>query len=230
MAGINSTAMQIAISDPAVDAFEMGMIPTGRIPIPHMHTLPEPPYITHNNASLVSHDIYNVTFNPIMGMWELEGYPPPEPGLWHVLIENAVITSPIAHDVAVVDVLSLYSPIEQGLIDPINVTVENQGEVTETIDVYAFYDGNLAAPKQTVILDPCENATLVFNWNTTGLPLDHYTISANATIPIDNDPLDNYRIGNTQEVIPEFPLSTLPLIFVILSLITVILQSKKKKH
>ncbi|UCD26684.1 MAG: hypothetical protein JSV75_00725, partial [Candidatus Bathyarchaeota archaeon] len=92
VAGVNSATMQIAISDPVVDAFEMGLAP-GRSPVPHLHMPPEPPYITHNDASLVSHDVYNVTFDVVMGMWKLVGYGGLPTPPFHVLIESAVITS-----------------------------------------------------------------------------------------------------------------------------------------
>ncbi|MFQ5999179.1 MAG: hypothetical protein ACE5J6_00240 [Candidatus Bathyarchaeia archaeon] len=231
VAGVDSAAMQIAISDPAIDAFELGLAP-GRSPVPHPHAPPEPPYITHNNASLVSHDIYNVTLNPVTGMWELIGYPPLGPGTWHVLIENAVITSPVImrHDVAVLDVVSLYPQVDQGDIDPINVTVQNQGDFPETVDVYAFYNESLAAPKQTIPLDPGEVRTLTFDWNTTDVPLGIYVIRANATIPFDDDPIDNHFVDGTQEVIPEFPPAVILPLFMTLSLITVVFKSKKKKQ
>lgn len=90
VAGVNSTTMQIAISDPVIDAFELSLT-AGRSPVPHVHLPPEPPYILHNDASLVSHDVYNVTFDVVTGMWKLDGYG----GIptIHVIIENAVITS-----------------------------------------------------------------------------------------------------------------------------------------
>ena len=109
------------------------------------------------------------------------------------------IEEPI-HDVAVIDVFSLIPWVYQGETDPINVTVENQGNQIELVDVFAFYDGNMAAPKQTIPLNPGQNVTLTFNWDTTGVSPGFYTVSANATIAIDDDPIDNTAIGNTQEV------------------------------
>jgi len=84
--------MQIAISDPVIDAFELGLAP-GRSPVLHMHLPPEPPHIFHNDASFVSHDVYNVTFDVVTGMWELKGYAGLPSPPFHVLIESAVITS-----------------------------------------------------------------------------------------------------------------------------------------
>jgi hypothetical protein len=138
------------------------------------------------------------------------------------------------HDVAVIDVFSLYPQVDQGDVDPINVTVENQGNQIETVDVYAFYDGNQTAPKQNITLNPGEVQTLTFDWNTTGVPLGIYTISANATIPVDDDPEDNtLEADDTQEVIPEFPIFIIMPLLLITSLAAVFLGktfwSKKRK-
>jgi len=151
---------------------------------------------------------------------------------WHVeeVAVDMVVTETPIHDVAVISVSSLYPQVNQGEVDPINVTVENQGDFSETVDVYAFYDGNLAAPKQTIVLNPGEHRTLTFNWNTTDVPLGTYTISANATIPIDDDPLDNYLSDGEQEVIPELPsIIVLPL-FMLSTLAVTAFKLKKKKR
>jgi len=131
----------------------------------------------------------------------------PDGGLYVHVDEVAIditvkkITAEPVHDVAVIDVYSIYNWVYQGEIDPIVVTVENQGDFNETVDVYAFYaPGALAAPKQTITLNVGEIQTLTFNWNTTGVPVGFYTVSANATIPIDDDPGDNTMQGNIEEV------------------------------
>jgi hypothetical protein len=71
VAGVNSTALQIGISDPIQDNAEpppQGTNGLGRVlpPPPHPHAA-GPPYSLHNNATYVSHDIYNVnlTLPPI---------------------------------------------------------------------------------------------------------------------------------------------------------------------
>jgi len=105
------------------------------------------------------------------------------------------------HDVAVTAVSSRYPVVYRGHIDPISVTITNLGDFNEpTVDVYAYYDGNLAAPKQTTSLNIGETKTLTFNWDTTGVPPGVYTISAKAVIPIDDFPGNNYLSDGTQEV------------------------------
>jgi hypothetical protein len=92
VAGVNSTTGELLISNPIRNEFEAGNTP-GRSPVPHNHLAPEPPYTTHNNASLVSHDTYLVapSAHPQYHM-QLEEYVN-ETG-WVTLIESAVITSP----------------------------------------------------------------------------------------------------------------------------------------
>jgi len=120
---------------------------------------------------------------------------------WHVEEVAVDITvKQLIHDVAIIDVYSLYDWVYQGEFDPIKVTVENQGDFTETVDVTAYYNGNPAAPTQTVIMNPGDVQTLTFFWNTAGVPPGFYTVSATAVIPIDDDPLDNSMTGNVEEV------------------------------
>jgi hypothetical protein len=121
---------------------------------------------------------------------------------WYVeeLAIDITVELPV-HDVAVTYGASRYSWVYQGLVDPIDVTVVNQGDFTETVDVYAFYDSNLAAPKQTVVLNPGETASLMFSWLTKGRPIGFYTISANATIAVDDDSIDNVLVGNKEQVV-----------------------------
>jgi len=122
---------------------------------------------------------------------------------WHVeeVSIDIVVEPPPIHDVAVDSAASLYPWVYPSEIDPITVAVTNYGDFDEpTVDVYAFYDGTLAAPKQTTNLAVGETKTLTFYWNTTGVPIGFYTVRANATIPIDDVPGNNYLVGNVQEV------------------------------
>jgi hypothetical protein len=67
VAGIDSSALWVALSDPYIDAFEAGLVP-GRSPVPH--PFPHPPEV-HNDAQFVSHDMY----------WAAMPSPSPS-GLW----------------------------------------------------------------------------------------------------------------------------------------------------
>ena len=194
VAGVNSTEMKIAVSDPCLDAFEFQMTPEGRVPIPHAHMPPEPPYITHNDAAYVSHDIYNVALisqfvpdpNP-NGTWTLVNYAGWRPTpLFFAVIESAVVTSPLGvHDVAVINVTTSKTgcvpmpTVGQNRTCRVNVTVENQGDFAETFNVTA-YANSTEIGRQQITLDLGENATLAFTWDTSGFAKGNYTIWAYA--------------------------------------------------
>ncbi len=205
VAGVNSMETKIAISDPVVDAFENGLIPEGRIPVPHVHMPPEPPYITHNDAALVSQDIYSVA--QIFPMW------PPCPGgnyelvnfaSWRpsppffAVIESAVVTSPLGiHDVAVTNVTTSKTgclPMEtvgKSMTCRINVTVENQGDFVETFGVTAFAGIDVIG-SQLVTLGSGSSTVVTFIWDTTSYSFGNRTISAQAdTVTGETDTLDN---------------------------------------
>jgi uncharacterized repeat protein (TIGR01451 family) len=78
VAGINSTDLQIAFSDPFFDNAEAGgpgRVLSGTL-ILHQHP-PIPPDSTHNDAGNVSHDIYTVILPAVSpgGLWEINNYP-----------------------------------------------------------------------------------------------------------------------------------------------------------
>jgi hypothetical protein len=203
VAGVNSTTFKIAISDPDLDAFENGLITNGRVPVLHTHTPPEPPYTTHNNASLVSQDIYNVTWiSPPAppcpaGNWTIVGYggygaSPPAPGMY-AIIENAIIMSPLGvHDVAVTNVTSDKTVIGQGFTGNITVTVQNQGYFTEKITIKTYANTTIITTITNITLARGNSATITFVWNTTGFVKGNYTISV-YTKPVlgETDTADN---------------------------------------
>lgn len=193
VAGVNSTQKKIAISDPCYDAFENGNITEGRVPIPHVHPVPEPPYVTHNDAAFVSHDIYNVALisdfgvdpNP-NGTWTLVNYVgwKPTPPYFSV-IEAAVITSPLAiQDIAVKNLTACYGAtvIHGGEICYINVTVENLGTTGETFTLTVYWNTTNLIDSTSVSLASGNTDIVPFQWNTSGLTeYSNYTLSAYAT-------------------------------------------------
>jgi hypothetical protein len=214
VAGIDSTDMMMAISDPVQDAFETGMIPQGRIPIPHPHLPPEPPYITHNDASLVSQDIYNaVYFSPPFppcpgGTWALNNFASWRPmPPYFAVVEAAVVTSEIPHDVAVTNVTTIKTgcvPCEtvcKGMNMEVYVTVKNHGFWNETFDV-TVYANSTAFGVQTVKVDADQSTTLTFVWNTSSaVEYENYTIGAIASMVIgESDLTDNSFTDGTLTV------------------------------
>jgi len=99
VAGVNSTALKIGLSDPIQNNAEAGgpgrILPQG---VAHNHPA-LPPDAVHNNASFVSHDVYNVNLAlpplPHPAKFSLINYTSPQfPGATAV-VEWAVIVSPI---------------------------------------------------------------------------------------------------------------------------------------
>ena len=186
VAGVDSADMKLALSDPVQDAFESGLIPEGRIPVPHAHLPPEPPYVTHNDAQYVSQDIYSVAqisppwFPPCLGgNWMLVNFASwrPAPPFFAV-IESAVITSPIGiHDVAVTNLTSAKAVICQGYCGNLTVAVQNQGNFTETFSVTAYANTTIIR-SENVTLPAGDSTTMAFTWNTTGFAKSNYTLSA----------------------------------------------------
>jgi len=212
VAGVNSTNMKLALSDPVQDAFESGLIPEGRIPVPHMHPPPEPPYITHNDAQYVSQDIYSVAqitppWPPCPGgnlmLVNFASWRPAPPNF--AVIESAVITSPYP-DVAITNVTTSKtgcSPREvvgQGNICHINVTVQNQGGLAKDFNV-TVYANATRIDSQNISLACSASTILTFIWNTTGFSYNNYTISAVAdTLIGEIDTLDNTYTDGTLHV------------------------------
>jgi outer membrane protein assembly factor BamB len=105
------------------------------------------------------------------------------------------------HDIAITKITPPQSTVKRvaqnGTVD-ISVTVENQGSFNETnINVTAYYfNMTYNVINSTVINLARQNeTTITLLWNTTGVAEDTYTISANATLTIDEDPTDNYLVG-----------------------------------
>lgn len=79
-----------------------------------------------------------------------------------------------------------------GGIVVINVTVFNYGTLTENPSITVYYDSTPIQTKVASNLLKGDTAKVTFNWNTTGVPLGKYTISASITsVPNDMDTTDN---------------------------------------
>jgi len=211
VAGVDSTNIKLALSDPVQDAFESGLISEGRIPFPHIHPPPEPPYTTHNDAQYVSQDIYNVA--QITPMW-----PPCPGGNWMLLnfaswrptppffavIESAVVTSPLGvHDVAINNVIPAKTVVGQGYVMNVNVTVANKGDFTETFNVTLYANTTIIETREITLIGG-NSTTLTFSWDTFGFAKGCYTISAYAwPVPGETAIEDNtYTDGTVTVTIP----------------------------
>ena len=96
------------------------------------------------------------------------------------MFENQVGAAPV-EDVAVRTVTPSASVAYQGYPRNVSVDVKNEGTVSATFDVTAFYNGSSMGTQTVTSLAPGVNTTLTFTWNTAGVPYGNYTISAFAT-------------------------------------------------
>jgi len=105
------------------------------------------------------------------------------------------VTPAPMHDVAIIGVSLFRTVVGEGIptaFTEIYVTAENQGNLTETFDVTAYYDSKVIVTQTGVTLPAGENTTLTFIWYTSGLTKGHYTIKAVATVvPGELDTADN---------------------------------------
>jgi hypothetical protein len=106
------------------------------------------------------------------------------------------------HDIAIINVTPSTTTAVTGTTVPINVTVKNEGSATETLNVTAYYDNNKIGTQTVTNLAPEVTITLTFNWNTSTLPLDTYTIKATAsTVPGEIDIADNIYVDGIIRIV-----------------------------
>lgn len=104
------------------------------------------------------------------------------------------------HDVAVLSVTPSLTSVYVGAIVQISVLVKNQGNLTESFNVTAFYDSNIIATLFVVNLAPDAERMLVFQWSTENVAVGNYTLSASAPLPSDVNASDNTLIDGVVEV------------------------------
>jgi len=115
---------------------------------------------------------------------------------------SIILTPEVVHDVAITDVASSPQQVAQGNLVTVNVTTANLGNIPESFTVTAYYDDNAVGSQPVNNLDPSTSIILTFNWNTSGVPLGNYTISANATqVPSETNVVNNGFIDGTVEII-----------------------------
>lgn len=107
----------------------------------------------------------------------------------------------VTRDVAIISVVPSTNWAYPGW--PVNITVvaKNKGMLPETFNVKAFYESNLIGIKPVPSLAPGAEISLVFTWDTTGVPANNYTIRAEATtVPYETNTADNVLIDGSVEI------------------------------
>jgi len=109
----------------------------------------------------------------------------------------------LARDLAITNVVPCVAQAYPGNIVKINVTAKNLGEVIETsVTVEAYYESNLIGTIVVTSLNPSEEITVTFDWNTLGVaPCCNYTISGEvAPVPFELDFENNVFIDGTVKI------------------------------
>lgn len=102
----------------------------------------------------------------------------------------AIITH-YSHDVAVISAIPSKTIATPGETVDIYVTIENQGDFTETTNITVTYDGNFIG-STSATLNPFEHQNLTFSWDTTGVSSGVYLVTADVSVvPGETDIADN---------------------------------------
>jgi PKD repeat protein len=109
---------------------------------------------------------------------------------------------PAIEDVAIVRVVPSRSVTFPGVPVNVAVTAKNLGTVTESFDVIAYYNVSLIGMQHVVNLNPLQQISMVFTWNTTGLtPTTNYVImGVDSIVPVGINTTNNVLLGGEVHV------------------------------
>ncbi len=151
------------------------------------------------------------------------------------MVDAAAYTAPLTEgvsttflttlrDVAVVSVIpsDQYVGVVAGQTANISVVVKNEGSITETFEVSAYYDSILIGTLSVVSLLSNSQRNLIFAWNTSGLPDGTYIISAVASVlPREIDIDDNTYIDGAVAV-RSMPIYAVPRELIVIGLVVAV--------
>ena len=116
--------------------------------------------------------------------------------LWKLV---TVYTFLYIHDVAITSVTT--SDVYGGQIANITVVAKNEGNTVESFSVTVYCNVTSVGTQPVLNLLPGSQITLTFSWNTTGVTLGPYTVTAQASVvPEETDTDDNTLIDGTLKV------------------------------
>lgn len=98
---------------------------------------------------------------------------------------------PLGHDIAVKRVSVFPYDITAGESVSINVTIGNEGGFDESFNVSISYDGTLIEAREDITLEAVTKKIEEFTWDTTGVPADTYTITAEASVVVNETDTDD---------------------------------------
>ena len=128
-------------------------------------------------------------------------------------------------DVAVVSVVPSATAADVGDLVNVTVRVVNEGFEMESFDLGVYCNEILVGELRVVDLAPGEEREFSFVWNTSGLAVGDYTVSANASVvPGEIDVDDNLLVDGVIIVgmpVPPQPAFAFPIVFLIVLLASV---------
>jgi len=120
---------------------------------------------------------------------------------------------PDVRDVEAVSQTVTENEVMPGDLVDIDVTVRNNGDVTETFDLTCVANGITIGTVRVIDLAPGETRVVKFTWDTTGVPMNGYPITAFADSSAEIVEIDEANNWCTMPlnifVIPELPLGTI---------------------
>jgi hypothetical protein len=113
-----------------------------------------------------------------------------------VYVDGVVFVLTTIHDVAITQIQSAMSWAYAKTVIPVSVTAANLGDVTESFNVTAYYNGTAIGTLPITNLPAGTNKVLTFQWNTTGIKVeDKYTLSAFASyVQYEYNTANNYLV------------------------------------
>ncbi len=109
--------------------------------------------------------------------------------------------APPIHDVSVISVAASPREVTQGQIVNLTVIARNQGNVSESFNVTAFYGNTTISSQEVLNLVAGASRALLFRWNTTSVTPGTYTVGAVASVvPYETNTADNTNIDGSVTV------------------------------
>jgi len=110
----------------------------------------------------------------------------------------------LIRDLAITNVVPSTSWAYQGWPVSVQVTARNNGNISETFNVTAYYDNVTIGTIPVVNLAQNSDTILTFNWNTSGVAEGNYTMSARAsTVPFEFNITNNYLADGQVQILTQ---------------------------
>lgn len=128
-------------------------------------------------------------------MWDHEGNP-----IIHEALDGFFMA--VIRDIAITNVVAWPTKVYAGRSVYINITILNKGDLAETFDVTAYFDGNVIDTLTIENLPSGQEITVTVTWDTKELnPCSSFTISAKAgPVPYEMDIEDNTFVDGTIKI------------------------------